>query len=157
VPDDLLRFVFGPSPYAASWLWFGLALLAVVIAWYVGIFVWTMPAERLRTIPFVRSVHAKLLRRKFVRAIRFIDERHRAGDLSAAQASGQMSRSLRSFLHQVTGTPAQYMHLEHIRSSDLAEAAPLLSALDDARFNTDSPVEIGEITSTAEELIRSWA
>ena len=157
MPDDLLRFVFGPSPYAASWLWFGLALLAVVIVWYVGVFVWTLPAERLRTIRGVRSLHAKLLRRKFVRAIRSIDERYRAGDLSAAQASGQMSRyaaQLSAPGHRNAGA----VHARRrIKSSDLAEAAPLFSALNDAQFNSDSPVEIGEITSTAEELIRSWA
>lgn len=157
MPDDLLQFVFGPSPYAAAWLWLGLALVALVIAWCVGVFIATMPAARLRTIPVVRSLHGKLLRRTFVRAIRSIDERYRAGDLSAAQASGEMSRSLRSFLHQATGTRAQYMHVDRIKSSDLADAAPLLSALDDARFNSDSAVEIDEVTSTAEELIRSWA
>ena len=70
MPDDLLRFVFGPSPYAASWLWLGLALVAIVIMWYVGVVVWTLPAERLRNIPGVRSLHAKLLRRKFVSTIR---------------------------------------------------------------------------------------
>ena len=49
------------------------------------------------------------------------------------------------------------MHVDAIESSDLAEAAPLFSALNDAQFNTDSPVEVGQISSTAEELIRSWA
>jgi hypothetical protein len=157
VPDDLLRFVFGPSPYAASWLWLGLALVTVVIMWCVGVVVWTLPAERLRDIPGVRSLHAKLLRRKFVRTIRSIEQQHRAGDLSAAQASAQMSRTLRSFLHQATGTRAQYMHVDAIRTGDLAEAAPLFAALNDAQFNTDSPVEIEHISATAEELIRSWA
>lgn len=157
MPDDLLRFVFGPSPYAASWLWLGLALVTVVIMWCVGVVVWTLPAERLRDIPGVRSLHAKLLRRKFVRTIRSIEQQHRAGDLSAAQASAQMSRTLRSFLHQATGTRAQYMHVDAIRTGDLAEAAPLFAALNDAQFNTDSPVEIEHISATAEELIRSWA
>lgn len=156
MPDDVLQFIFGPSPYAASWLWLGLTLLILVIAWYAGVVVWTMPAHRLRTIPAVRSVHSKLLRRKFVRAIRSIDGRFRAGDLSAAEASGQMSRTLRSFLHQATGTPAQYMHVEAIQSGDLAEAAPLFSALNDAQFNTASPVDVGQAGATVEELIRSW-
>ena len=65
MPDDVLQFVIGPSPYAASWLWFGLALLIVVIAWYAGVFIWTLPADRLRSIPGIRSVHSKLLRRRF--------------------------------------------------------------------------------------------
>ena len=152
----MLQFVFGPSPYSASWLWLGLALLTLVIAWYVGVAVWTLPAHRLRSIPGIRSVHSTLLRRKFVRAIRSIDGRHRAGELSASEASHEISRTLRSFLHQATGTRAQYMHVEAIRSGDLAQAAPLFAALNDARFNSASPVDVGEVGSTAEELIRSW-
>ena len=157
MPDDVLRFVIGPLPYAGSWLWLGLALLAVVIAWCVGVFVWTLPAERLRTIPWIRSLHSTLLRRRFSGAIRSIDACYRAGALSTAQASHQMSRTVRSFLHQATGTRAQYMHVEDIRSSDLATAAPLLTALNDAQFNSASPVEISQVGATAEELIRSWA
>jgi hypothetical protein len=156
VPDDVLNFIFGPSPYSMSWLWLGLALLLLVISWYAGVVVWTLPAHRLRAIPVVRSVHSKLLRRKFVRAIRSIDNRYRAGELSAPEAGQQMSRTLRSFLHQATGTRAQYLHVEKIRSGDLADAAPVLAALNDAQFNATSPVDVGEVGSTAEELIRSW-
>lgn len=156
MPDDVLRFVIGPLPYSASWLWLGLALLAVVIAWCVGVFVWTLPAERLRSLPWIRSLHSRWLRRRFSRAIRSIDARHRAGELSGAQASRQMSRTLRSFLHQATGARAQYMHVEDIRSSDLATAAPLFNALNDAQFNTASPVDISQVGATAEELIRTW-
>ena len=157
MPDDVLEFVFGPSSYSSSWLWLGLALLLLVIAWYIGVFVWTLPSHRLRTIPVVRSIHAKLLRRTFVRAIRSIDARHRAGELTAAEAGHQMSRTLRSFLHQATGTQAQYLHVEAIRSGDLAVAAPVLAALNDAQFNTASPVDVGEVGARAEELIQSWS
>jgi hypothetical protein len=156
VPDDVLEFIFGPSAYSASWLWLGLALLFSVVGWYVGVFVWTLPAHRLRSIPLIRSVHSKLLRRKFIRAIRSIDGHYRAGELTAAEASHQLSGTLRSFLHQATGTPAQYMHVEAIRSGDLAGSASVLAALDDAQFNTASSVDVGEAGSTAEELIRSW-
>ncbi len=156
MPDDVLQFIFGPSPHSASWLWLGLTLLLLVIAWYVGVVVWTLPAHRLRSIPVVRSWHSKLLRRKFIRAIRSIDGQYRAGELSAPQASHQMSRTLRSFLHQATGARAQYLHVDRIRSGDLAEAAPVLAALNDAQFNTASPVDVGEIGTTTEELIRSW-
>jgi hypothetical protein len=157
MPDDLLRFVSSPLPYASWWLWFGVALLILVIAWFVGVFVWTLPADRLRSIPWVRTLHAKLLRRKFTRAVRSIDQRYRAGELSAAQASGQMSRTLRSFLHQATGTRAQYMHVDNIRSSDLVETAPLFADLNDAQFNGASSVQVSQVGSRAEELISSWS
>jgi hypothetical protein len=156
VPDDLLRYVSGPMPYSPWWLWFGLFLLFIVIVWCAGVFVWTLPSHRLRRIPVIRSLHAALLRRRFTRTIRSVDKQYRAGELSAAQACAQMSRTLRSFLHLATGTRAQYMHVDDIGSSDLAKAAPLFSELNDAQFNTTSHVKVSQVGSAAEEMIRTW-
>ena len=156
MPDDLLHFVDGPTRYSSLWLWLGLLLLVAVIAWYAGVFVWTMPSQRLRRIPVIRSMHYTLLRRRFTRTIRSIDESYRAGDLSAAQACAQMSHTLRSFLHQATGARAHYMHLDDIADSDLADAAPVFEALNDARFNTASQVNVGQVGASAQELIRTW-
>ncbi|OBI74017.1 hypothetical protein [Mycobacterium sp. E740] len=156
MPDDLLRFVGGPMPYSTGWLWLGLLLLVLVIAWYAGVFTWTLPSHRLRRIPAVRSLHARLLRRRFARAVQRIASRHRDGELTAAQAGAEMSRALRSFLNQATGARAQYMHLDDIAAGELAPAAPMLTALDDAQFNAASPVRVGEVGVAIEELIRSW-
>jgi hypothetical protein len=68
-----------------------------------------------------------------------------------------MSRTLRSFLHQATETRAQYMHVDNIRSSDLVETAPLFADLNDAQFNGASSVQVSQVGSRAEELIRSWS
>jgi hypothetical protein len=157
VPDDLLRFVSGPTPYSPWWLWCGLALILLVIAWYTAVLVWTLSSEQLRRIPVIRSIHGAVLRRRFTRSIRRIDARHKAGELSRAEAGTQISRTLRSFLHQATGTPAQYMHVESIVASDLAAAGPLFSALNDAQFNAGSPVNVGDVGVAAEELIRTWS
>jgi len=156
VQVDLLRYVSGPLPYSPWWLWIGLMLLALVILWYIGVFVWTLPSHRLRRIPLVRGLHARLLRHRFIRTVRTIDKRFRTGDLKPAEAGAHMSRTLRSFLHQATGTRAQYMHVDAIADSDVAAAAPLLSALNEAQFNPGSRVDVGGIGSAAEELIRTW-
>ncbi|HEY9263923.1 MAG TPA: hypothetical protein VIQ11_04885, partial [Mycobacterium sp.] len=134
MPDDLLVFVGGPPGYDPRWLWLGLILLILVIAWYVTVFVATMPAARLRRMPVVRSVHSRVLRYRFARTVATITRRHRSGELSGEQTSAALSRTLRSFL-QATGTRAQYMQLRAVAASDLAVAAPLLSALGDARFD----------------------
>lgn len=156
MPDDLLRFIGGPLPYSVGWLWLGFLVLGLVIAWYIGVFVWTLPSHELRRIPGVRSLHATLLRRRFARTVRSVAARHRDGELTAAQAGAAMSHTLRSFLHQATGTKAQYMHLDAIASSELAPAAPVLSELADAQFNTASPVRLDDVGAATEELIRSW-
>lgn len=156
MPDDLLRFVSGPVPYSAGWLWLGLALLAAVIGWYVAVLTWTLPAARLRRIPVIRSLHADWLRRRYARSIRGIVAAHRGGGLSDAQAGEQIGHALRSFLHQATGTRAQYMHLDALAAGELAPAAPTLSAVDDVRFNTASTYDVSEVGAAAEELIRAW-
>jgi hypothetical protein len=156
VPDDLLRFVIGPTPYSAWWLWLAITLMLIVIGWYTVVFVWTLPSYRLRRLPVIRSWHAALLRRRFARTISAVAGQHRRGELSAPQAAARMSHTLRSFLHQRTGTPAQYMHVETIAASDLAPAAPLFEALGDAQFNAASPVDIDQTGSAVEELVRTW-
>lgn len=156
MPDDLLRFVIGPTPYSGWWLWLAVLLILLVICWYTVVFVWTLPAERLRRLPVIRSWHATLLRRRFARTIDDIAARHRRGDLPAPHAAALISRTLRSFLHQATGTPAQYMHVEAIASGALAPAAPVFEALNDAQFNASSPVDVDQTGSAAEELVRTW-
>ncbi|PRC45010.1 hypothetical protein C6A85_97330 [Mycobacterium sp. ITM-2017-0098] len=157
MPDDLLKFVSGPPSYSLVWLWLGLALLVLVIAWYALVLVATMPSHRLRRIPGVMTLHARLLRHRFAKTVRAITGRHRAGDLSAEQASAALSCTLRSFLHQATGQRAQYMQLRAIAASDLAPAAPVLEALGVAQFDRDSAADVGRLGDQTEELIRTWS
>lgn len=156
MPDDLLRHVIGPTPYSAWWLWIAALLLFVLIVWYAGVFVVTMPRRRLRDVPVLGAVHGELVRRRFAATVRGIGARYRAGDLPAAQAGAAVSRALREFLQQTTGVRVQYMQLEDIAAGELASAAPLLEQLNDARFNAASQVDVGAVSDSAEELIRSW-
>ena len=157
MPDDLLEFVGDPPGYSMWWLWLGLALLLLVIAWYAVVLVATMPSQRLRRIPVLRAVHARVLRYRFSRTVRSITRRHRSGELSREHASAALSRTLRSFLHQATGTRAQYMQLRAVAASDLAVAAPLLAALGDAQFAKSSTADIGRLGEQTDELICSWS
>jgi hypothetical protein len=156
VPDDLLRFVSGAPPYSPWWLALALTLLIAVTGWYVGVFVWTLPAARLRRLPGIRVVHGYVLRRRFTRSIRKVVESHRAGDIPAVDAGARISRTLRSFLHQATGTAAQFMHVDALDANGLPAAARVVSALNDVRFNATSDVDVGEAGEAVEELIRTW-
>jgi hypothetical protein len=156
VPDDLLHYVFGPQPYSSWWLWWAVLLLLVVIAWYAGIFVWTLPSERLRRLPVVRRAHAWLIRNRFARCVQRIADEHDAGRMSAPTACAAVSRTVRSFLHQATGVRAQYLQVGAMADADLAAAAPLLSELGDAQFNAEARVDVADLSARAQELIRSW-
>ncbi|MBB2989489.1 hypothetical protein FHR72_000952 [Mycolicibacterium iranicum] len=157
MPDDLLEFVGGPPGYSSAWLWLGLAILLLVIVWFATVIVATMPSERLRRLPGVDDLHGRLLRHRFARTVKDITRRHRDGELSAEQAGAALSCTLRSFLHQATGTRAQYMQVRAIAASELAPAAPLLEALGSAQFDRTSDADVGRLGDDTEELIRSWS
>ena len=53
MPDDLLRHVIGPTPYSSLWLWLAIALSVLLVGWYAGVFLFTMPRRRLGTEPLV--------------------------------------------------------------------------------------------------------
>lgn len=157
MPDDLLRHVFGPQPYLSGWLVWAVLLSLVVIGWYTGVFLWTLPSQRLRCIPAVRRMHGWLIRHRFARCVQRIADQHAAGQSSATAASAGISRTVRSFLYQATGVPAQYLQIGAMADGDLAAAAPLLTRLGDAQFNAEAHVDVAELSAQAQELIRSWS
>lgn len=154
--DDLLRFIGGPLP--ASWWWLALAIVivAAVVAWCVGVLVWTLPPQRLRAIPVLRNLHARLIRRRFTRSIRNISRLYVQRTLSPAQACGSYGRTLRAFLFVRTGIRAQYLHLGDLAGGQIAAAVPLLAGLHDAQFNAESRADVTGLGRSAEELIRRW-
>ena len=156
MPDDLLRHVIGPTPYSSWWLWTAVLLLIVLIVWYAGVFALTMPSQRLRDVPVFGAMHGDIVRRRFARTVHQIGEKYRAGELATAPAGAAVSAALRGFLQQATGVRAQYMQVEQIADGELARAAPLLEQLDDAQFNAASRVDISAVSTSTEELIRSW-
>ncbi|BBY66520.1 hypothetical protein [Mycolicibacterium helvum] len=156
MPGDLLRYVGGPTPYWSWWPWLAMILLLAVVGWYTAVFVATLPTSRLRRIPALRVVQARLTRRRFAGSIRHISGQRRRGELSDAQAYDKMSHTVRSFLHHVTGIGAQYLHVDEIAGGELAPAAPLIAALRDARFDESADADPDRLGLQAEELIRSW-
>jgi hypothetical protein len=154
--DDLLRYLIGPQPYSIWWLWTAVLLIFVVIGCYTAIFVWTLPSYRLRRIPVVRRMHARLIRSRFAGCVQRIADQHDAGRTSAPAACAGISGTLRSFLHQATGVRAQYLQLSAVAEGELAAAAPLLARLSDGQFNADARVDVADLSSRAQELIRSW-
>lgn len=156
VPDDLLRYVTGPQPYAQAWLWGAVLCLAVLIFWYTAVFMLTTPGRRLPQVPVLSGVRDQMIKRRAVRAIHTIALRHRRGELAPAPAGEALSGELRRFLRRITGLRAEYMQLGAIASSELAPAAAVLADLVDVQFNAHSTVDVGAVSDRAEELVRAW-
>lgn len=153
---DLLRYVSGPSPFSLAWMVIAALLIAALIGWYVAVYVWTMPPTTLRKIRGVSMLHRRLLARRFARTVAATTNTYRAGAISEVQACAGYSRTLRSFLNVSTGQRAQYMHTADLAGGALAPAAPLIAALNDARFTPMASVDVEQIGASVEEMIRSW-
>ena len=156
MPDDLLQYLIGPSAYSLRWLWLAVFLTLGLIAWYIGVFVFTAPSTKLAEVPLVGAMRNELLKRRAVSAVRGILRRHRAGDLDAVAAGAALSRELRDFLHRSTGIRVPHMQISDVAAGDLSAAAPVLVDLNDVQFNARSTVDIGAVSESTEELIRSW-
>ena len=157
MPDDLLPFVIGPTPYPSWWLWLAVLLSVLLIGWYAAVLVLTMPGRRIRALPIIGATRRELIKRRFARAVRAVGDRYRAGELAPAPAAAAVSGELRAFLHQATGARAQYMQVDAIAAGELRSAAPILAELIDVQFNADSTLDAGAISESAEELIRTWS
>lgn len=157
MPNDLLRYLAGPTGYSLWWwLLVGLLILAVA-GWYAGVAVWTWPPLKLRSNKILGPLHRRLVADRFVKSVRATTEAHRAGTITPRQALAAYTRTLRSFLRVATGERSQYMQISELAAGQLAPAAPLVAAIDDTRFGTaNGPVDVDRIGSAVEEAIRSW-
>ncbi|GAB5005848.1 hypothetical protein MAHJHV63_53310 [Mycobacterium avium subsp. hominissuis] len=156
MPTDLLRYISGPTPYPMLWALIAAALITALIGWYAGVYVWTLSPTTLRKIRGLSILHRRLLARRFARSVTATTSRYRAGSITPAQACTAYSRTLRSFLHVATGQRAQYMHTEDLAGGALAPAAPLIAALNDARFTPTAHVDVERFDLAVKEMIRSW-
>lgn len=155
--NDYLKWIVAPLPYSVGWLVLGVLLILGVIGWFVGVVVWTLPVERLRGIPVIRDISARVLRRKFGTAIGTISDRYHAGELTSRQAYTAMSRILRNFIYLQTGVAAPYMALGEVAGSAAAAAAPAVSALYSKQFELEDNPDVAATAAQVRSTIQSWS
>jgi len=157
VANDYLKWIVAPLPYSLWWLILGVVLVLGVVGWFAGVLVWTLPVTRLRTIPVIRDITARVLARKFGAAVGRVSRRYGAGELSARQAYGEMSRILRNFVYYRTGVRAPYMALGEVAHSPAAAAAPVVSALYSRQFELGENPDVAATAAQVRSAIASWS
>ncbi|OKH77966.1 hypothetical protein EB75_28625 [Mycobacterium sp. ST-F2] len=155
--NDFLKWIVAPLPYSWFWLVLGVLLVLGVIGWFIGVVVWTLPVERLRSIPVIRDVSARVLQRKFSSAVGKVTDRHRAGELNSRQAYAEMSRILRNFVFYRTGVRAQYMTLGEVEQGPAAAAAPIVKALYSRQFAATPNPDVAAAAAQVRSAIQSWS
>jgi hypothetical protein len=153
VPDDLLRFVTGPTPLGSVWWLLPGVLAAVLVGWYVGVFAMTAAP---RSDGVVQRARDALARRRHLAAVRSIRARLAAGVIDADAAGAELNRTLRGFLQRATGSPVEYMRVAAMTDTAIASTAGLFKRLDDARFNARTEEDVDDLGAAVEKVIASW-
>jgi hypothetical protein len=149
---------YGPLHYSPLWLWCGLALLALVAAWYVAVFAGT------RTAPppgqgSARSTLTDLpaLKAAYLQRIQDVDRAAAAGALDARTAHQQISLLLRGFVRDATGVDATRMTHQDLARHPLPAAAVVVEALYPAEFGPGPPPSVTASAAKAAAAVRAWS
>lgn len=154
---DYVDFLFHPMAYSIWWVLGAAGVVALMVAWIVAVFVWTLPIEVLRGIPVIRNLTYRVLQRKFERSLADIGRRHDRGELAAGDAFHETSRVFRRFAALRTGLSVREMTLTEIAGSPLAPRMyQVLSATYGGQFDTPDPRGVAAAVDAARQAVATW-
>ncbi len=148
---------YAPDPYAARWLWIGLALLGVVLLWYL--WVWQATRERPVVVPArVRPDRLARLRSDYARQIDAVVAAAHAGEISQRRAHQQVSVLVRHFVQEVSGIRAPTMTLTELTNegSRLSPVSQVVGVLYPGEFAPREARTVVGAARVAKEVVARW-
>jgi hypothetical protein len=153
---DFVDFLFPPMTYSVWWVIGAVLVVLLVVAWVVGVFVWTLPIEVLRKFPVIRTVAYKVLRFKFTRSLQKVGDRHRSGELETREAYHELSRIFRRFLAFRTGYTTREMTFSDIGNSELNPALDVMRLIYPGQFDHGDPRSVTAAVDKAKTAVATW-
>lgn len=157
--DELPEEFTGPVVYDDRWLWIAIALLVLVVLYYVVSW-WLTRAPRVPVVtrapvdvPDARAVH-------LARIDELVAQVH-DGRLSARSGHQQLSEIVRSWVATVTPLPARTMTLADFRDHAPRELVEAIELMYPPEFAPDAdghgdPAAFDDAVLRSRGLVRSW-
>lgn len=146
----------GPLPYSPIWMWAGIVLLLLVVAWYVFVVASTRR-------PWLKSgarpappTDLPALQSAYLRRIHNVEQQAAAGNISAREAHQEISLLLRRFVRDATGVDAPRMTHADLVKHPLPRAAEAVAALYPGEFGSEPLPAVASSAAVACEAVRSW-
>ena len=150
----------GPIGYSDRWLWIALALLALVVVYYVLAWWFTRkPRPRDLARP---GVDVPDVQREHLARIDRVEAEVRAGSLAARDGHQQLSDVVRSYVAAVTTLPARTMALADFRARAPQELVDAIELMYPPEFAPDDPQQsfarsrFDDAVGRARGLVVSW-
>lgn len=151
---------YAPDPYAARWLWIGIGIVGLVLAWYAVVW-WVTRARRQRPRDCGRGLGVEQLRQEYLRQIETVVRRARSGAVTQRQAHQQLSVLVRHFVQEMSGIAAPTMTLTDLRQTGdrerLGTVAETVAALYPAEFGTHRAKTLDETAALARQVVSGWS
>lgn len=152
---------YAPDPYAGRWLWVGVGVLALVVAWYA--FVWW--STRARTVALVSPVRPVArdrlaeLRADYTRRIDDVLARAAAGEIGQRRAHQQLSVLVRHFVQEVSGIAAPTMTLTDLTAGGarLTPVSEVVGELYPGEFGPHETSTLAAAGTVAKQVVARWS
>ena len=147
---------FPPVQYSPLWFLLGMALLGLIVAWFLFVLAMTRrkpdPAAQLTDLTDLTTT----VRDAYLDRIDEVDRRYRAGGLSYSEAHHELSALVRTFAAESRGVRAQYMTLDDLRHTPHRTLAETVGTLYPGAFSGDERGSVADAVARASELVRTW-
>ncbi|NYI46110.1 hypothetical protein BJ993_003190 [Nocardioides aromaticivorans] len=149
----------GPVAYSDRWLWIGLALLALVVLYYLASWWFTRP-PRPPAVPR-REVDVPDAQRDHLARIDALVARVRAGEVGPRDGHQQLSELVRSYVATVTTLPARTMALADFRDRAPQELVDAIELMYPPEFapdaaDTDPLASFDDAVDRSRRLVGTW-
>jgi hypothetical protein len=148
---------YAPLQYSQGWMWAGIALLAVVLAWYCVVVFSTRARQAPVTPPrFTPPSDLTALKEAYLQRIDAVSADASAGVLTARESHRELSLLVRKFARDVTGVDAPRMTLAELRRHPLPAAAEAVARIYPGEFGLEPLPRVSESAETARRAVWQW-
>ncbi|MET3174872.1 UNVERIFIED_ORG: hypothetical protein ABIB52_002726 [Arthrobacter sp. UYCu721] len=149
--------IYGPLQYSQAWLWTGLALLVVVLGWYVVVFLSTRQPKVPEQAPrFTPPSDLASLKEGYLQRIDAVTANAAAGLLTARESHQELSLLVRRFARDVTGIDAPRMTLAELRGHPLPPVAEAVRKIYPGEFGLEPLPPVAQSAETARQAVWQW-
>ena len=148
-----------PFAYHPAWIVLGLALLIA------GVVVWVVVrrrlrdallAEKRRKIRKIRPESLPRIKAKYIGMLDKVTWEYNSGAIDARTAYQRMSRTIRLFVHRVTGVRVQHCTLSEIRELRIPILTDLVTEYYEPEFARDAQADVNASIRNTRRTIELW-
>ncbi|WP_125106056.1 MULTISPECIES: hypothetical protein [Gulosibacter] len=155
-PPELPGEVLPLVGYSAFWLWLGIGFIALVVVYYLLVWVFTRDPSRTNEAEHDETIDVDAARAQAFARVDTIERQASSGELDDRSAYEQLSATMREFVAEATGVPADHMTLADLSRTQLQGTTRTVAQLYPGIFAPEAQRDVAAATRDARAVISGW-